>query len=438
MLEYQLVQEQKYKLVMTPEMKQSLHLLMLPGYELFSFLREQMLNNPLLELEEPYEPRYLNRSSKRLSRETGEFDPLWSAKENGQTLEQFVIDQLRLLSLPPEIRQVAVFLAGNLNDSGYLDIELSEVCERLNVSYEQAAFALKQLQALDPAGIGSRDLRECLLLQISRDPLSVPYADRIVACYLDDAAYMRISSMTKGLGILKQEAAAAIRYIQSLNPRPGQQIGAVDYTYVVPDAVVEDSSGGVVISLHAANQPKLQLNSDYLTLMRKLDGGDEAILLGHWFQSARWLIRCIEQRKQTLLRVIHAIMEEQRSFVVNGMKALRPMTLSDIAVRLDLHESTISRAVQEKYIMTPHGVFALRSFFTTRLATSDGSDASSHTVKVRIKEFIDQENKQCPLSDQKLAALLSSEGIQISRRTVAKYREEMKLSSSSKRKRMTL
>lgn len=435
MLEYRLSQEQKHRLTITPEMGQCLHMLMLPGHELVPYLREQVLDNPLLELVDQSEVSYYNLSKRRTDRESEPLDSLWNARTNGQTLEQSIKDQLRFLSISPDIYRLAVFMAGNLNDNGYLEVELAEVCERLNVTIQQAEDALEQLQALEPAGIGSRNLRECLLLQIRRASDAVPYADAIVEHYLEDMAHARLNKITVGLGISRDEVAVAIQYIQSLNPRPGLHLCDSEYPYVIPDAVVEWNGEKITVTLHETNMPKLQLNADNMNWTKHSKQAELSSFLHHRYQSARWLIRGVEQRKQTLLRVIHAIMEEQHLFLMQGVRGMRPMTLAQLAMKLGLHESTISRATHEKYVITPHGVFNLRYFFTAGLSTSSAQDVSAESVKLRIKELIGQEDKQRPYSDQELSTLLSDEGIQISRRTVAKYREEMKLLSSSRRKR---
>ncbi|MWV42163.1 RNA polymerase factor sigma-54 [Paenibacillus sp. HJL G12] len=433
MIGYQLVQDQRLKLNITPELKQSIHILSLSGYELMQYLQEQALENPVLELASTMEFEVSRRRKARGNLVVQ--DPFWNVKQAQDTMEAKLESQLRLLSLPSEVYQTASFMAGNLSDDGYLDIVLADIGSQLNVSDAVVLKALDQLQSLEPAGIGGRNLRECLLLQITRDPEADPFAYEIVNRYLSELGNDNVGRIVADLKISKDQAMTATRYIRSLNPRPGLAIGAFEEQYIVPDAVIEGQGDHFMVSLHPSSAPRISINNEYREWVKLEQSAEAVSYVDHCLKSALWISRSIEMRKMTLLKVIYAMMEEQRGFLTGGVKGLIPMTLSTISSRLDMHESTVSRAVHDKFLLTPHGVFPLKYFFSAGLSTSDGGSASSRKVKARIKELIDSENKTSPYSDQKIVNLLFTEGVRLSRRTVTKYREELKILSSSSRRR---
>ncbi|BFH62074.1 RNA polymerase factor sigma-54 [Paenibacillus azoreducens] len=434
MLGYQLVQDQRLKLALTPELKQSIHILSLPADELIQYLHEQATENPVLELEDGWEARAYSGRIRRGEGMRLERDPLWNAAGTQDTMEEKLKSQLRLLSLPAEVYRAAAYMAGNLNDDGYLDIPLTEIRSMLNVSEAVLMAALESLQSLEPAGIAGRDLRECLLLQIARDPDSVPFAYEIVDNYLPELAHGNLERITSDLRISKEQATSASRYIRSLNPRPGLAMGAFNRQFIVPDAVVERHGDGFTVSLLSSNVPKLSISDEWRNWIKMRKPAEEGLQLNTCYKSAEWLVRSVEMRKLTLTRVVCAIMEEQQAFLSEGAKGLRPMTLNTISGKLDMHESTVSRAVHGKYVLTPYGVFPLKYFFAAGLSTSDGGGVSSRTVQAKIKELIDSEDKRYPYSDQKIADMLLAEGIRLSRRTVTKYREELRILSSSARR----
>ncbi|MCJ8014233.1 RNA polymerase factor sigma-54 [Paenibacillus sp. KQZ6P-2] len=433
MIGYQLVQDQRLKLAITPELKQSILILSLSSYELMQYLQEQAMENPVLELAYRRDTGAYGRN-----RSTGKQvmqDPYWNVKQSQDTMEARLQSQLRLLPLPAEVYRAAAFMAGNLSDDGYLEITVADVCTEMNVTEAIVLKALEQLQSLEPAGIGCRNLRESLLLQITRDPAPVPYAYEIVDGYLPDLANGSLGRIASALRIAREQAMMAVQYIQSLNPRPGLSIGVFEQQYVVPDAIVENHADSFTVSTYPSSLPKLTISSEYRDWVHLRQSAEASSYLNQCLKSAQWIVRSVELRKMTLMKVIYAMIEEQREFLTDGVKGLKPMTLSRIAGKLDMHESTVSRAVHDKFLLTPHGVFPLKYFFAAGLSTSDGSCASSRKVKARIKELIDSENKSRPYSDQKIVDLLFSEGVRLSRRTVTKYREELKILSSSSRRR---
>lgn len=431
-----MVQDQRSTLTITPELKQSIHILSLSGYELLQYLQEQAMENPVLEIEAgsdgyPY--------GKRRGTSTGSVayaqDPLWNVKPAQDSMETRLQNQLRLLSLPTDVYRVAAFLAGSLNDDGYLDAELSDLKGVLKVSVDLLETALHQLQSLEPAGIACRDLRECLLLQIARDPEPVPYAEEIVDGYLPLLANGSFDQIALALRINKEQVSSASLYIRSLNPRPGLSMNMPERHYIVPDAIVRSVGDDWTVAMHPYAHPRLSVNKECREWIKIRQTAEVSSYLSHCLKSARWIERCIEMRKRTLMRVITAMMEEQREFLTRGVKGLRPMSLLTISSMLEMHESTVSRTIHDKFVLTPQGVFPLKFFFASSVSTADGSGASSRSVKQRIKELVDAENKSKPYSDQKLVELLFAEGIQLSRRTVTKYREEMKILSSTYRRR---
>ncbi|MEX3615147.1 RNA polymerase factor sigma-54 [Paenibacillus glucanolyticus] len=436
LLNYSLVQDQRTTLTVTPELKQSIHILSLSGYELLQYLQEQAMENPVLEIEAGRDG-YLYRKQRGASSGSIAYDqdPLWNVKSTQESMETRLQNQLRLLSLPTDVYRVAAFLAGNLNDDGYLDAELSDLGGVLKVSNDLLEAALHQLQSLEPAGIGSRSLQECLLLQIARDPEPVPYAEEIVDGYLPQLADGSFNQIGLSLRISKEQVSRASQYIRSLNPRPGLSMSIPERHYIVPDAVVRCVGDGWTVAMHPYAHPRLSVNKECREWIKIRQTAEGDSYLNHCFNSARWIERCIEMRKLTLMRVVTAMMEEQQEFLARGVRGLQPMNLLTISSMLDMHESTVSRAIHDKFVLTPQGVFPLKFFFAPSIATADGSGASSRSVKLRIRELVDAENKSKPHSDQTIVELLFAEGIQLSRRTVTKYREELKILSSTYRRR---
>ncbi|OOC62897.1 RNA polymerase sigma-54 factor [Paenibacillus ihbetae] len=435
LLGYQLVQDQSTKLAITPELKQSIHILTMSAEELIRYLQEQEAENPVLELEfrRGYD-MYGGRSRGAIDNGR-EPDPLRNARQAQDTLESNLKSQLRLLSLPKEVYRIAVFMAGNLSDDGYLDLPVIEIRRKLGVSEELLRTALEALQSLEPAGVGCRDLRECLLLQIVRDPAAPPFAYEIADRFLPELAYRKLEKAAAALNIPVEKARLAADYIRGLNPRPGLAFAALETQYIVPDVIVESHEDGFTVSMHPVNLPRLSINSSAREWVILRGSAEASSYLNSCVRSARWLVRSVEKRNRTLMRVVMAIMEEQRRFLAEGIRGIAPMKMNTISAKLNVHESTVSRAVQGKFVLTPHGVLPLKYFFSAGLSTMGGGGISSRSVKARIKELIDEEDKHRPYSDQHIADVLGAEGIRLSRRTVAKYREQMQIMPSALRKR---
>ncbi|WP_427052699.1 RNA polymerase factor sigma-54 [Paenibacillus sp. TC-CSREp1] len=432
MLGVQLVQEQRLRLSITPEIKQSLHVLTLSGQELIRYLQDAAAENPLLELEEiPFSPYRSARGTERLWH--GVYDPLLQARRAEPTLEQVLASQIRIVIAPEEQKRAAVYLAGCLNGNGYLKIELTEVQSDLRMSMNEVTAGLKLLQSLEPAGVGARNLQECLLLQIQRDASAVPHAAQMVQAGLEELVPFHPGRMAGRLGITAQAAQRAYDYITQLDPKPCRSIGSDESPhYVVPDAAVELVNGETVLSLYTAGNLRVSMNEAFSSWIREASPGERWV---HRAAEARAILRSVQLRRRTLLRVITAVMDEQKRFLSEGPDALVPLNLAVIAERIDMHESTVSRAVNSKTIRTPYGMYTLKAFFDTGVKTLSGHETSSSAVKRRLKEIIRSESVRRPYSDSQLAAVLAEEGIVISRRTVAKYRDELRILPSLERKR---
>ncbi|WP_413405223.1 RNA polymerase factor sigma-54 [Paenibacillus amylolyticus] len=431
MLGVQLVQEQRIRLSITPEMKQSFQLLIMSGQDLTRYLLDAAEENPVLELEEQAAP--LARIPRRMDqRRYDSYDPLLQAKGAEPTLEQLLIAQIRVMTIPDELENMAVYLAGCVNDDGYLTVELAEVQATLELPMSKIAAGLELLQSLDPAGVGARNLQECLLLQIRRDPSAALNAEWMVEAGMEALVPFHPGRTGRRLGMTSQEAQIAYDYITRLDPKPCRSIGCTERPhYIIPDAIVGLRNGEVHYSLHAAGNPRVSMNEVCFRWIRE-EAPDT--IWSTRVAEARAIIRSVHLRRRTLVRVLAAVMEEQKHFLVKGPSALKPLNLAVIAEKIGMHESTVSRAVKGKYIETPHGVYELRAFFASGISTTSGDKTSASAVKRRLKEIIRTEQAQRPYSDSHLATLLAEEGIVISRRTVAKYREELQILPSLERK----
>ncbi|MGK9252940.1 RNA polymerase factor sigma-54 [Paenibacillus humicus] len=426
----ELRQEQRLRLAVTPEIRQSIHMLTLPACELDSYVRELAAENPVLEYEGTRAGGALR--SGRASSFPG--NPLSRAAEAEPTLEAELAGQLRLLSLPRRIHQAAAYMAGNLNDDGYLQLDLGEIASELGLDQAEAEEALRWLQSLHPAGVGARSLQECLLLQIARDDRSPALAAVAVERHLDQLAGQKWEAVSSSLGLSRSKVIEIRDYIRGLSPRPCAGICPGKPQTIIPDARIERMPSGFRIELNASWEPRLSVDSGYGRLLGDRLG-EAGAYLEACYRSAYGIMQSLEKRRRTIRRVLQAIMDGQPGFLEAGASALRPMTLADIAAVVQLHESTVSRAVSGKYVQTPHGVFSFRSFFSASLSPDGGDGTAAAAAKQRLKAMIGAENKAHPWSDQQLAALLEGEGIALSRRTVAKYREELRIPASSVRKR---
>lgn len=452
--------QQQQKLIITQELRQALIILQMPLLELEAYLQQELLSNPVLEVrEEPEEEPQpapgpeagdLGRWLEYLEGD-GEVAPAWGRDEDQEdaepgrtlaapapTLHDHLHLQLRLLPLPPAERRAAAFLIDSLDDNGYLTLALDEAARLLGLPLATVEAALRAVQGLEPPGVGARDLKECLHLQWAALGDGNPLVPQIIEYHLDDLAAGRITRIAEQLRATPAQVQAAADALRRLDPKPGRTFGRPgDTRYVVPDVVVERVGGEYVVLVNDAGLPRLHLSPAYRRILESGQGLDpeaRRFLEGRW-HSALWLLRAIEQRRLTLYRVAEAVVRLQRPFFDRGVRHLRPLTLREVAAEIGMHESTVSRATAGKYVQTPHGLFEFKFFFSSGVEAWGGDGVSAESVKRLIRDLVAQEDPRNPLSDQAIAQALARQGIRISRRTVAKYREEAGIPASARRKR---
>ena len=360
-----------------------------------------------------------------------------------ESLQDHLLWQLNLTPFSARDKEIAEALIDAINDSGLIPADLHGITSHLNqqdyIESDELLAVLKRLQQFDPPGIFARTLRECLLIQLNQLSSATPYlaeAKTLVKHFLDDIAAIELIKLAKKSGLEQQQIQEALKLIRSLNPRPGEQLCSNNAEYIVPDVYIEKKSGIWRARLNDSSMPRLKINSTYANLIKRSDSSAENQYLKNNLAEARWFLRSLESRNDSLMRVAMAIVDFQKDFLNHGPVAMKPMVLSDIAEQLDLHESTISRVTTRKYIDTPRGIYELKYFFSSHVGTSTGGECSSIAVCAILKELVAAEKPSKPLSDNKLAALLAEQGIQVARRTVAKYRESINIPSSSNRKRL--
>ena len=471
---------------MTPELIQAIQILQFNTQELDSFVQDQLLANPILEKaekaeetdypqnegettagtqelaggdtfpEETYESRE-TREEKEIDwveqlRER-EYDDIsysqWqqTAEKSDYSYEQFLsaditltdylMLQLQMVNMKPTCKEIAKYLVEALDENGYLTISTEEVAVIFGVRECRVAEALKIVQGFDPVGVGARDLKECLLIQMAYYGDDTEETRAIIENHLEDIAANRMGLIAKAVGITVNEVQDISDIIRTLEPKPGRQFGSsADNRYIIPDVTVEKIGEEYVVTVNDTTAPRLNVSPYYHKMLREADK-DSTIskyLTGR-LNSALWLIKSIEQRRQTIFNVVSAVVRYQVDFFELGQKHLKTLTLKQIADELGIHESTVSRSVNGKYMQTPRGLFEIKYFFTSGVAGSDGLGIASESVKTFIREIIEKEDPKAPCADQAISEMLCARGIEISRRTVAKYRDEMNIASSSKRKR---
>lgn len=464
-LDYQLKLEQTQKLIITPELKLAIALLQFSTVELLDYVQEELLNNPVLEIQDG-EEKESEESAEQLPAREDKFPweeyfrdmdldttpavPSYTPRDweglssvencagGPGTMVEDLLGQLRLMPLSPRQFSVAAYLVGNLDSNGYLQGDLEDLALALGAPVDELESVLEIVQDLEPTGIAGRNLQECLMLQLTSLDNPPPLAVEIVRHYLAAAADGRFRHIASRLGCEIKEVQEAIDFIRTLNPKPGSVFGGGDETrYIIPDIIVEKVDQDYVVIVNDSSAPMLTISPFYQKLLQN-KCKDEQLLsfVKSKFEKAYWLIRSIEQRRLTLLKVSQQIVEIQHPFLEYGIKQLKPLTLKEVAQQVGVHESTVSRATTNKYIQTQRGLFPLKFFFSSGLTGEGGEDYSSHSIKTYLRELIGAEDPQNPLSDQQLTELLQEKGIIISRRTVAKYREELDISASYKRRRV--
>jgi RNA polymerase sigma-54 factor len=455
-------------LALTPQLQQSIRLLQLSTLELDQEIERFLQNNPLLERDEEPTPGYVAAtgalpaaaeappataeppyeestaadwagegtvSSPR--EERGEDEPDFAEIQAAATsLRDHLGAQLAMMPLSERDRFLVRLLIEALDDDGYLCQSLEELLElpppELEVGIDDLQIALKLLQSFDPPGIGARSVAECLTLQLLNRPESKTreLALKIVRHHLDQLAARDYPRLRKAVACSEEELREAQALIRSLDPRPGARFSPSDTRFVVPDVIVRKVRGQWTVSLNGEAMPRLRINRLYADILQNQRGSGLASQL----QEAKWLIKNVQQRFETIRRVSQAIVERQRPFFEHGEVAMRPLTLREIADQLDLHESTVSRVTTQKYMATPRGVFELKYFFSSHVATETGGAASSTAIRALIKQLVGAEDARKPLSDAQIAEILGQQGIVVARRTVAKYREALNIPPVNLRK----
>ncbi|MFC4557713.1 RNA polymerase factor sigma-54 [Virgibacillus kekensis] len=441
-MELGLFQKQTTNLVMTNELKQAIALLQHSTIELARFIREQATENPLIELEESstevcfednYEPVSANKTTSTFNRENT-FNPIDFTAADKCGLYDELLEQTAYLDVSTDEQNLLRYIILNLNEKGYLTMQASEIAKELDIDEQTINHAIGLLQEMEPVGVGSRNIKECLLIQAKVYYPDNRFVNQVIENHLDLVAEKKWTQVASILGISLKEVQNIADCIASLNPRPCANTVESRPDYLYPDVIINERNGSYFISLNEQPLPTIRLNKQYMNLGDKGDSATTQYIKEN-YQKFTWLLRSIEQRNSTIIKITEAIIRKQYDFMKNGFSHLHPMTLKDIAEEIDMHESTVSRATRNKVIQTPNGSYYIRRLFTSKLGKDNVNNASSAQIKLLLKQIINEENPKKPLSDQKLADYFSKHnGIKISRRTIAKYREELNILSSSKRK----
>lgn len=451
---YELTIEQTQKLSMTPELIQAIQILQYNNQELNEYIDKELLENPILESE------YHKESDTEIDIDSLR-DQLIQADENVEaykqweshstsdeysyenfvafnyTLTEFLIEQLHFSSLKGQDAEIGRYIIENIDDNGYLSMSLEEICSVLDVDLDSCERVLDVIHTFEPSGVGARDLNECLIIQLASLGELTDEIEFIISNRLKDLADNKYVLISKDMGISIAEVQGIADLIKTLEPKPGRGFDSDNsIKYIIPDIYVEETNGEYVVSANDVSTPSLHISSYYNSLTEEAKSDKElSNYLNNRFNSAMWLMKSIEQRKKTIYNVASAIVQFQNDFFAKGERFLKPLTLKQIAETVGVHESTVSRAINGKYMQCPRGVFELKYFFTGGILNEDGSGVSSNSIKSMIKEFVDAEDDKKPLSDSKISEMLHEKGIDISRRTVAKYRDDIGILPSSKRRR---
>jgi len=462
-LDFELNLSQQQKLVMTQQMQMSIKMLQMSSIELNEYVEKEMEENPLLEKEynEKSQESLVNKENdfndkidydkfiKYLDFEDYRHENNYKGEEEvspfnfisrEESLREYLTTQLGEIEMRNSQKKICQYIIENLDTKGYLPDSISDIAIQLKVSENKVLEALKIVQGFDPDGIGARNLEECLKLQLKKKEIDDKNLFYIIDNHLNNIAENKYNVIAKDLNITPKQAQEYGDIIKKLEPKPSRGFYTGDETkYIVPDAFIKKLDGEFFIIMNDNSIPRISINNVYKALVSNDENNDKAAeeYVKNKINSAVFLIKSIEQRKSTLYSVLKEIVDYQREYFDNGVKYLKPMTLKDIADKIEMHESTVSRAIREKYIYTDKGIVKIKDLFTTGISSeSENSDSmSSSSVKGKIKELIEKEDAKDPLSDQKICDILNSQAMNISRRTVAKYREEMNIKSSSKRKR---
>ena len=465
------------QLAMTPQLQQAIRLLQLSTLELQQELQQALESNPLLEQIDTHEEIDTRETQDSETLDTADaleqkempeelpldasWDTIYTAGtpsgtsgdyiddelpvyqgETTQTLQDYLMWQVELTPFSDTDRAIATSIVDAVDDTGYLTVPLEDILESMGdeeIDIDEVEAVLKRIQRFDPVGVAAKDLRDCLLIQLSQFDKTTPWLEEarlIISDHLDLLANHDFRTLMRVTRLKEDVLKEAVNLIQSLDPRPGQSIQTGEPEYVIPDVLVRKHNGHWTVELISDSIPRLQINQHYASMCNNARNDGDSQFIRSNLQDAKWLIKSLESRNDTLLRVSRCIVEQQQAFFEQGEEYMKPMVLADIAQAVEMHESTISRVTTQKYLHSPRGIFELKYFFSSHVNTEGGGEASSTAIRALVKKLIAAENPAKPLSDSKLTSLLSEQGIMVARRTVAKYRESLSIPPSNQRKQL--
>ena len=465
------------QLAMTPQLQQAIRLLQLSTLELQQELQQALESNPLLEQIDTHEEIDTRETQDSETLDTADaleqkempeelpldasWDTIYTAGtpsgtsgdyiddelpvyqgETTQTLQDYLMWQVELTPFSDTDRAIATSIVDAVDDTGYLTVPLEDILESMGdeeIDIDEAEADLPRSQRFDPVGVAAKDLRDCLLIQLSQFDKTTPWLEEarlIISDHLDLLANHDFRTLMRVTRLKEDVLKEAVNLIQSLDPRPGQSIQTGEPEYVIPDVLVRKHNGHWTVELNSDSIPRLQINQHYASMCNNARNDGDSQFIRSNLQDAKWLIKSLESRNDTLLRVSRCIVEQQQAFFEQGEEYMKPMVLADIAQAVEMHESTISRVTTQKYLHSPRGIFELKYFFSSHVNTEGGGEASSTAIRALVKKLIAAENPAKPLSDSKLTSLLSEQGIMVARRTVAKYRESLSIPPSNQRKQL--
>lgn len=465
------------QLAMTPQLQQAIRLLQLSTLELQQELQQALESNPLLEQIDTHEEIDTRETQDSETLDTADaleqkempeelpldasWDTIYTAGtpsgtsgdyiddelpvyqgETTQTLQDYLMWQVELTPFSDTDRAIATSIVDAVDETGYLTVPLEDILESIGdeeIDIDEVEAVLKRIQRFDPVGVAAKDLRDCLLIQLSQFDTTTPWLEEarlIISDHLDLLANHDFRTLMRVTRLKEDVLKEAVNLIQSLDPRPGQSIQTGEPEYVIPDVLVRKHNGHWTVELNSDSIPRLQINQHYASMCNNARNDGDSQFIRSNLQDAKWLIKSLESRNDTLLRVSRCIVEQQQAFFEQGEEYMKPMVLADIAQAVEMHESTISRVTTQKYLHSPRGIFELKYFFSSHVNTEGGGEASSTAIRALVKKLIAAENPAKPLSDSKLTSLLSEQGIMVARRTVAKYRESLSIPPSNQRKQL--
>ncbi|MEY0989020.1 RNA polymerase factor sigma-54 [Escherichia coli] len=465
------------QLAMTPQLQQAIRLLQLSTLELQQELQQALESNPLLEQIDTHEEIDTRETQDSETLDTADaleqkempeelpldasWDTIYTAGtpsgtsgdyiddelpvyqgETTQTLQDYLMWQVELTPFSDTDLAIATSIVDAVDETGYLTVPLEDILESIGdeeIDIDEVEAVLKRIQRFDPVGVAAKDLRDCLLIQLSQFDKTTPWLEEarlIISDHLDLLANHDFRTLMRVTRLKEDVLKEAVNLIQSLDPRPGQSIQTGEPEYVIPDVLVRKHNGHWTVELNSDSIPRLQINQHYASMCNNARNDGDSQFIRSNLQDAKWLIKSLESRNDTLLRVSRCIVEQQQAFFEQGEEYMKPMVLADIAQAVEMHESTISRVTTQKYLHSPRGIFELKYFFSSHVNTEGGGEASSTAIRALVKKLIAAENPAKPLSDSKLTSLLSEQGIMVARRTVAKYRESLSIPPSNQRKQL--